>query len=54
MFGWILFILQAFSITAPMGPGSLACWFLMQVAMIVGFLTSYPANWWLVTHGVEE
>jgi hypothetical protein len=29
-------------------------WFVMQGAMLVGFLTSYPANWWLVRRGVKE
>jgi len=29
-------------------------WFLMQVGMIVGFFTSYPANWWLIRKGWKE
>jgi Domain of unknown function (DUF4396) len=29
-------------------------WFAMQVAMIAGFLTSYPVNWWLVSAGIKE
>ena len=29
-------------------------WFMMQIAMMVGFLTSYPANWWLLTRGLKE
>jgi hypothetical protein len=29
-------------------------WFMMQIAMMVGFLTSYPANWWLIRHGYKE
>jgi len=29
-------------------------WFTMQIAMTVGFLTSYPANWWLITRGFKE
>ena len=29
-------------------------WFMMQVAMILGFLTSYPVNWWLIRKGVKE
>jgi hypothetical protein len=29
-------------------------WFMMQVAMLAGFLTAYPVNWWLVTSGVKE
>jgi len=26
----------------------------MQVGMILGFLTSYPANAWLIRHGIKE
>lgn len=29
-------------------------WFMMQLAMLVGFLFSYPVNWWLVESGVKE
>jgi hypothetical protein len=29
-------------------------WFMMQIAMVCGFLTSYPVNWWLVESGVKE
>lgn len=29
-------------------------WFLMQIAMGAGFLTSYPVNWWLVKKGIKE
>lgn len=29
-------------------------WFMMQIAMLVGFLTSYPVNWWLVRAGIKE
>lgn len=29
-------------------------WAAMQVAMIVGFLTAYPVNWWLIRSGVKE
>jgi hypothetical protein len=33
---------------------SVEFWFMMQIAMIFGFLTSYPANWWLLRSGVKE
>ena len=39
---------------SPPEPNTATYWFLMQVAMIVGFATSYPANWWLVKSGVKE
>jgi Domain of unknown function (DUF4396) len=29
-------------------------WFMMQIAMLAGFLTSYPVNWWLVRAGIKE
>ncbi len=29
-------------------------WFMMQIAMIVGFFTSYPANRWLLRNGLKE
>ena len=29
-------------------------WFVMQIAMICGFATSYPVNWWLVRSGIKE
>lgn len=29
-------------------------WFMMQIAMICGFLTSYPVNWWLIQSGIKE
>jgi hypothetical protein len=29
-------------------------WFMMQVAMLTGFLTAYPVNWWLVSSGIKE
>jgi len=28
--------------------------FMMQIAMLVGFLTSCPVNWWLVRSGIKE
>jgi len=29
-------------------------WFMMQIAMICGFMTAYPINWWLIRTGVKE
>jgi hypothetical protein len=33
---------------SPLEPGF---WFMMQIGMVVGFLTSYPMNRWLITVG---
>ena len=29
-------------------------WFTMQIAMLAGFATSYPVNWWLIKVGIKE
>jgi hypothetical protein len=29
-------------------------WFMMQIAMMAGFLTSYPVNWWLIRVRIKE
>jgi hypothetical protein len=29
-------------------------WFMMQIAMMFGFATSYPVNWWLLRSGIKE
>ncbi|RKQ95859.1 uncharacterized protein DUF4396 [Kushneria sinocarnis] len=44
-FGWMGGMLDAFT---P------RFWFMMQIAMLVGFATSYPANWLLVNRGIKH
>lgn len=29
-------------------------WFMMQIAMMFGFATAYPVNWWLLRGGIKE
>jgi hypothetical protein len=29
-------------------------WLMMQVAMVLGFVTAYPMNWWLLRKGLKE
>jgi hypothetical protein len=38
----------------PLEVNSAEFWFMMQTAMVVGFVTSYPANWWLLRTGIKE
>ncbi|MEZ5786036.1 MAG: DUF4396 domain-containing protein [Xanthobacteraceae bacterium] len=33
---------------------SVEFWFMMQIAMIAGFIMSYPVNWWLLKRGIKE
>src|SRR5690348_17138737 len=35
-------------------PGMIEFWFMMQIAMLCGFVTSYPVNWWLIRRGIKE
>ena len=39
---------------APLAIASPEFWFMMQIAMLCGFATSYPVNWWLVRSGWKE
>ncbi|MDQ6845876.1 MAG: DUF4396 domain-containing protein [Bacteroidota bacterium] len=29
-------------------------WFMMQIAMMLGFITAFPMNWWLIKKGIKE
>jgi putative flippase GtrA len=35
-------------------PTSWSYWLLIQVAMLLGFATTYPVNWWLIRRGIKE
>src|SRR5699024_3917394 len=52
MFGWMALV-NLVIFTIPPEPTLIVYWFMMQIAMILGFLTSYPANWWLVKKGIK-
>ncbi|MCA0983434.1 DUF4396 domain-containing protein [Halobacillus yeomjeoni] len=53
MFGWMA-IVHYFLFSEPPKPNEATYWFMMQIAMILGFITSYPANWILVRKGIKE
>ena len=53
MYGWMA--IATFAIFQhPLDKTGALFWFMMQVAMLAGFATAYPVNWWLVTAGVKE
>jgi uncharacterized membrane protein len=52
LFGWMGFV--AFVLIGKLYPISPVFWFMMQIGMILGFFTSYPANWWLVRKGIKH
>jgi hypothetical protein len=52
MYGWMaLVIFVLFRRELP--PTEPVFWFMMQLAMIAGFLTAYPVNWWLIKRGIK-
>jgi hypothetical protein len=53
LFAWMAFMtfLPFHHALTPLQP---AYWFLMQIGMAIGFVTSYPANWFLVAKGIKE
>lgn len=53
MFAWMAvtyFVL--FSAHRPEA-STIVFWFMMQIGMVLGFATTYPANWLLVKWGVK-
>lgn len=53
MFGWMALTHYVLFIQPP-HPDSLVFWFMMQVAMMIGFGTSMPANWFLLRKGIKH
>jgi hypothetical protein len=54
LFGWMALMAHVFfPAPRPLMTNSAAFWFLMQVGMAVGFVTSWPANVWLVRRGIN-
>ena len=51
LFAWMAFIYFQFvprsELTSP------TYWFMMQIGMVLGFIASFPANWYLVRAGVK-
>jgi Domain of unknown function (DUF4396) len=54
LFGWMA-IMTFVLFPAPhhLVPSSAAFWLLMQVGMMIGFVTSWPANVWLIKRGIK-
>jgi hypothetical protein len=53
LFAW-MYVMTRFPFHHALTPLQPAYWFLMQIGMAIGFVTSYPANWFLVAKGIKE
>jgi hypothetical protein len=54
LFGWMALMYFVFFPGRHLKPDHAAYWFLMQVGMVAGFITAYPANMWLIRRGIKE
>jgi hypothetical protein len=54
LFGWMALMAFVFFPNPHLMPTSPVFWFLMQIGMIVGYFTSWPANVWLIRRGIKE
>lgn len=54
MYGWMLLSHYVLFPHPHLEPNEAGYWFMMQVAMVAGFGTAYPMNYWLVKIGVKE
>ncbi len=54
LFGWMA-VMQLVLFTSPhLTPDHAAYWLLMQFGMVLGFVTAWPVNVWLIRRGVKE
>lgn len=53
MYGWMGIAIFGIFGHEP-DKGGVVFWFMMQIAMLSGFITAYPVTWWLLKCGVKE
>jgi hypothetical protein len=53
MYVWMAITQKLLFRPAP-EPNAAVYWFMMQIAMICGFVTSFPMNWFLIRNGMKE
>lgn len=54
LFGWMALMRFVFFAAHPLHPDSTTYWFLMQIGMVLGFVTAWPANVWLIRRKIKE
>jgi hypothetical protein len=50
----VMYVMTLLPFHEQLNPLVPAFWFLMQIGMAVGYVTSYPANWFLVRAGIKQ
>ncbi|AMM18442.1 hypothetical protein AX768_29695 (plasmid) [Burkholderia sp. PAMC 28687] len=51
MFAWMALDHHLFT---GLKPTDWLYWLMMQIAMVVGSMTTYPINWWLIRKGIKK
>jgi hypothetical protein len=51
LFAWMALMYLVFFPHPHLKPTEVTYWFMMQIGMVLGFLTSYPTNRWLIKVG---
>ncbi|MGB9282263.1 MAG: DUF4396 domain-containing protein [Pseudonocardiaceae bacterium] len=54
LFGWMALMTYVLFPHPHLHPDNPVFWFLMQLGMILGFATAWPANVWLLRRGIKE
>lgn len=54
MFAWMALVFFVFFPHPHLQAGHAAYWLMMQIAMALGLLTTYPVNIWLVRRGIKH
>ena len=54
LFGWMAIMQLVLFKNPHLSPEHASYWFLMQIGMAIGFMTSYPVNIWLIRRGIKE
>ncbi len=54
LFGWMAIMQLVLFPGEKLHPNHATYWSLMQIGMILGFITAYPVNWWLIKRGIKE
>ena len=53
MYGWMA-IAYFLIFRRQLSTATVDFWFMMQIAMLAGFATAYPMNWWLIRRGIKQ
>ena len=54
MYGWMAVVMFVMYRGMPFPRNSWEFWFMMQIAMLLGFMVSYPVNAWLIKSGIKK